>query len=155
MPDIAAHPFLFFLVGALGAVELGLTAYQVHLDQTAGFGSQEFKNRLAFLLFVSCWTVFFAIVHWLFWVHLGLLFTILTFIFWTIGAALWHNIEHFSPSDCTGSAVNSVCRRFVAIEAIGWTEVALTALLILALLFFWHSTRGSVGYYRAGGRTLY
>ncbi|KAM0750038.1 hypothetical protein T439DRAFT_326911 [Meredithblackwellia eburnea MCA 4105] len=133
-----AHPFLFFLIGLLAAVEIGLTAYQVHKHKDA-WPSEEFKNRLIFLLFTACWTFLGALMHWIINLFIGLFWTTLSFIFWTIAAALFRKVQPYDASDCSGTDINSRCRQYVAIEAISWTEVALTAILFLAILFHWGS----------------
>ncbi|KAI5474382.1 hypothetical protein MNV49_003401 [Pseudohyphozyma bogoriensis] len=149
-----SHPFLFFLIGALAIASVGLVANQVH-ERTDGPGdrwpSDEYQNRMYFLLFVAAWTTLGAVLHWVINLFIGLFWTILTFVFWTIATALYRKVNPFDPSDCDDTGIASTCRQSVAIEAIGWTEVALTALLFLAILFHFHSHRRAGRDYRNAG----
>lgn len=62
------HPFLFFLIAAVGAAELGLVAYLVHDYETrdSGYPSDRFRSLIIFILFNACWTVLFGLAYILF-----------------------------------------------------------------------------------------
>ena len=62
------HPFLFFLIAAVGAAELGLTAYLVHDYETrsSGYPSDRFRSLIIFILFNASWTVLFGFAYLLF-----------------------------------------------------------------------------------------
>ncbi|GAA6029997.1 hypothetical protein JCM8097_009207 [Rhodosporidiobolus ruineniae] len=140
MPDIGwSHPVLFALIGILAAAQVGLTGYQVY--KTDDVDDQKYRNRLIFMLFTAAWTLLFFFLHALINLYLGLLWTLLTFVFWTVASALYTDVVDVSPGHCDGSRIESLCRNMVATKAIGWTEVALTALLIFALVFTFHSGR--------------
>jgi hypothetical protein len=62
------HPFLFFLIAAVGAAELGLTAFLVHDYDTraGGYPSDYYRSLIIFILFDACWTVLFGLAYLLF-----------------------------------------------------------------------------------------
>ncbi|KAL8291639.1 hypothetical protein RQP46_001897 [Phenoliferia psychrophenolica] len=113
------------------------------------------RGLTSFLLFTACWTFLGAVLHWLVNLYVGGFWTVLTLVFWAVATDLWSHVEDFHPSDCDGSSIASFCRRVVAIEAIGWTELALTALLLLAVIFHWHSGGRKDNYRSAGYRGFY
>jgi len=135
----------------LGAVELGLTAFLVHEynNNNPPYPSNEFKSRLRFLVFCSSWTILLAVLHWLFNAAIGVFMVIITLIFWAVGAALFHGVNA-GGRHCDGTAFNSRCRDQEATEAIAWTELALTALAFLAILFHVHGNRGTKRSYQDG-----
>ncbi|ORY54989.1 hypothetical protein BCR35DRAFT_335668 [Leucosporidium creatinivorum] len=157
MAPVSAHPFLFFLVGALATAQTGLTAYQIYQANHGGqeFPSEEWKNREIFMLFTAAWTLLFALLHYVINLYIGAFWSLITLIFWVIATVLWARVEDFHPSDCSGTSFGSFCRQVVAIEAIGWTEVALTALLFFATLFACHQHRRNSTYRDAGYRGYY
>jgi hypothetical protein len=62
------HPVLFFLIAAVAAAELGLTAYLVHDYETrdSGYPSSRYRSLIIFILFDACWTVLFGLGYLLF-----------------------------------------------------------------------------------------
>lgn len=150
---VSAHPFLFFLIGVLATVQIGLVAYRVHLHNNSRFPwpSDEYKNRIYFEVFVACWTFLGAILHWIVNIFFGLIWTTITLVFWAVAADLYQNVVQFTAKDCSGSSINSTCRQEVAISAVGWTELALTTVLFLAILFHVHSRRRAGYSYRNAG----
>jgi len=148
---LSAHPFLFGAMFVAGAVELGLTAYLVHEfnNNNPPYPTDAFKSRLRFLVFCSSWTLLLAVLHWLFNAAIGAFMVIITLIFWAVGAALFHIVNQ-TGRHCGGTAFNSRCHEQEATEVLAWTEVALTVLAFLAILFHVHGNRGTKRSYQDG-----
>jgi hypothetical protein len=60
------HPLLFFLIAAVAAAELGLTAFLVHGHENTGYPSPRYRSLIIFILFDACWTVLFGLAYLLF-----------------------------------------------------------------------------------------
>jgi len=60
------HPFLFFLIAAVAAAELGLTAYLVNGYEASGYPSDYYRSLIIFILFDACWTVLFGLAYIIF-----------------------------------------------------------------------------------------
>ncbi|GAA6000923.1 hypothetical protein JCM10207_004721, partial [Rhodosporidiobolus poonsookiae] len=99
---------------------MGLAGYQIHM--TVGWTEEPaFRNRLIFLLFTAVWTLLFALLHAFINLFVALLSSLLTFIFWTVGSALYRNVNGgVWLGACTTTDV--LCHNRLAVEAVGWTE---------------------------------
>ncbi|KAG8827305.1 hypothetical protein FRC19_004173 [Serendipita sp. 401] len=140
------HPLLFFLIAAVGAAELGLTAYLVHDYETrdGGYPSSRYRSLIIFILFDACWTVLFGLAYILFIVagHLHALasiassaiWLIITAVLWGVAAGLYHNER--GGGMCNGEAVISRCRQTQTVEALAWTEMALCIVTLFAACFW-------------------
>ncbi|KAG8804969.1 hypothetical protein FRC17_005796, partial [Serendipita sp. 399] len=147
------HPFLFFLIAAVGAAELGLTAYLVHdyENRDSGYPSSRYRSLIIFILFDACWTVLFGLAYLLFIVagHLHALasiassaiWLIITAILWGVAAGLYHNER--GGGMCDGEAVISRCRQTQTVEALAWTEMGLCILTLVAACFWVRRSRRS------------
>ncbi|KAK7048350.1 hypothetical protein R3P38DRAFT_2868809 [Favolaschia claudopus] len=142
------HPFLFTLIALLAAAELGLSAYWVNRVQDEP--SSRFKSLLIFILFDSVWTLLFAGAY-VFWIIDGALhglasigssgvWLVITTILWGVAAGLWRD-DVVKDADCDGTPALSICRQFVGLEAIAWTEMGLCILTLLAAVFWVRSSR--------------
>ncbi|KAF7299040.1 hypothetical protein MIND_00852300 [Mycena indigotica] len=145
-----AGPLLTAFSGAThysGSSELGLTAYWVHLLEDAP--SSRFKSLIIFGLFNSCWTTLFSVAY-VFWIIDGALHGLasigssgiwlaITAILWGVFAGLFHNER--GDSNCDGAPAISACRQTLAIEAMGWTEMGLCILTLIAACFWVRSSR--------------
>ncbi|KAG8887378.1 hypothetical protein FRB99_004276 [Tulasnella sp. 403] len=155
------HPFLFFLITAVAAAELGLVAYLIHLFNKNGYPygrgtykPRDFKQRLDFIMFCAVWTTLFGLAYLIF-ISVGALFFLasiassavwlfLTMIFWVIGAALWHQVRW--GGNCNGAPSISICRELQTVEALAWTAFGLSVLTLIAAMFAIRSTRPKSGY---------
>ncbi|KAJ7863132.1 hypothetical protein B0H14DRAFT_2739398 [Mycena olivaceomarginata] len=117
------HPLLFTLIALLGAAELGLSAFWVHMIQHEP--SNRFKSLIILLLFNSVWTVLFAGAY----------------VFWIIDGAL-HELASIGSSGIW-LTITAICRETLALEAIAWTEMGLCILTLLAACFWVRSSRRS------------
>jgi hypothetical protein len=60
------HPLLFFLIVAVAAAELGLTAFLINGYNATGYPSDNYRSLIIFILFDACWTVLFGLAYLLF-----------------------------------------------------------------------------------------
>ncbi|KAJ7175848.1 hypothetical protein C8R46DRAFT_1347354 [Mycena filopes] len=143
------HPFLFTLIALLAIAELGLSAFWVHQIQDEP--SSRFKSLIILFLFNSVWTTLFAGAY-VFWILDGAMHELasigssgiwlsITAILWGVAAGLFHPVR--GSSNCDGDPAISPCRETLALEAIGWTEMGLCILTLLAACFLVRSTRRS------------
>ncbi|KAJ7293605.1 hypothetical protein C8J57DRAFT_1041999 [Mycena rebaudengoi] len=143
------HPFLFLSMMLSGATELGLTAYLVDAgNENHTWPSARYHTLLLLILFDAAWTVLFSGAYML-WLADGarhFLANIASSIFWlSTNAILWGvsaGIFHHTRSGgiCPNSPTLSRCRQTLTVEALAWTECALS----IAALFFtclWAGTR--------------
>lgn len=141
------HPLLFTLIALLAAVELGLSAFLVHQVQHAP--SSRYKSLVILFLFDAVWTLLFAgaFVFWIMNGALHLLASIgssgvwltITAILWGVAAGLFHNL--LGGVNCRDTPALSSCRQAQALEAIGWTEMALCIVTLLAACFWVRSSK--------------
>ncbi|KAJ7675843.1 hypothetical protein DFH06DRAFT_1170729 [Mycena polygramma] len=143
------HPFLFTLIALVAAAELGLSAFWVH--QIQGEPSSRFKSLVILFLFNSCWTLLFAGAY-VFFILDGALHALasigssgiwlaITAILWGVAAGLFHPVR--GGGNCDGEAAISPCRETLALEAMGWTEMGLCILTLLAACFWVRTSRRS------------
>ncbi|KAJ6584964.1 hypothetical protein B0H19DRAFT_1227547 [Mycena capillaripes] len=143
------HPFLFTLIALVAAAELGLSAFWVHMVQHQP--SNRFRSLVILLLFNSVWTLLFAGAY-VFWIIDGALHELasigssgiwltITAILWGVAAGLFHNAR--GGGNCDGTPVISPCRETLTLEAIGWTEMGLCIITLLAACFWVRSSRRS------------
>ncbi|KIM32642.1 hypothetical protein M408DRAFT_312791 [Serendipita vermifera MAFF 305830] len=147
------HPFLFFLIAAVGAAELGLTAYLVHdyENRASGYPSDRYRSLIIFILFNASWTVLFGFAYLLFIVGGALhalasiassaIWLIITAILWGVAAGLFRNER--GGGMCDGEPVISRCRQVQTVEALAWTEMGLCILTLLAACFWVRRSRRS------------
>ncbi|KAJ7644120.1 hypothetical protein FB45DRAFT_289141 [Roridomyces roridus] len=145
------HPLLFTLIALLAAAELGLSAFWVH--QVQHDPSSRFRSLIILFLFNSVWTLLFAGAY-VFWLTDGAfhvlasigasaLWLTITAVLWGVAAGLFDPLRGGSAADCSGTPALSTCRELLALEAIGWTEMALCIVTLFAALFWVQSTRRS------------
>ncbi|KAJ7784580.1 hypothetical protein B0H16DRAFT_1658102 [Mycena metata] len=118
------HPLLFTLIALLAMAELGLSAFWVH--QIQHDPSSRFKSLIILFLFNSVWTTLFAGAY----------------VSWIIDGAL-HELASIGSSGIWLVITAVLCRELLAVEAIGWTEMGLCILTLLAALFWARSSRRS------------
>ncbi|MBW0543154.1 hypothetical protein O181_082869 [Austropuccinia psidii MF-1] len=93
------HPALFFLSWVFALIEFLITAILVHNYDSNGYPTDSVRDRLRFLLFVSCWTLLFVPVYIaanlrapgraIASISSNLAFTSVTWLFWFSGAIAW------------------------------------------------------------------
>jgi len=149
------HPLLFGLIALVGMAALGLSAFWVHNVQHDP--SNRFRSLVILFLFDSCWTVLFAAAY-VVWLDSGALhilasigasavWLIITAILWGVAAGLFHSVR--GGGNCAGTPAISPCRETLTLEALGWTEMGLCILTLLAACFWVRSSRRDYrgGYY--------
>jgi hypothetical protein len=103
-----AHNVFIGIIGALAIVNTGLAAWMVHKyhDHRAPFypgtPSNEWRNRLFFLLFTSVWTSLFAVLHWLFNRYIGTAWAVIVSFCVPLGYS-----SHFPRPGSSGSLVRA------------------------------------------------
>ncbi|KAJ7069795.1 hypothetical protein C8F01DRAFT_1114023 [Mycena amicta] len=143
------HPLLFTLIALVAMAELGLTAFWTHMIQHDP--SSRFRSLIILFLFNSVWTTLFAGAY-VFWIIDGAMhelasigssgvWLIITAILWGVAAGLFHHVR--GGGNCSGEPAISSCRELLAIEAIGWTEMGLCLICLLAACFWVRSSRRS------------
>ncbi|KAJ7109718.1 hypothetical protein C8R43DRAFT_1099762 [Mycena crocata] len=144
------HPFLFTLIALLAMAELGLSAFWVH--QVQHESSNRFRSLVILFLFNSVWTTLFAGAY-VFWIIDGALHGLasigssgiwltITAILWGVAAGLFHPLT-CQPTYSMLLRQIFRCRETLALEAIGWTEMGLCILTLLAACFWVRSSRRS------------
>ncbi|KAJ7103505.1 hypothetical protein B0H15DRAFT_216576 [Mycena belliarum] len=150
------HPFLFTMMLLSGTAELGLTAFLVNAGNTNGtWPSPRYHALLLFILFNATWTVLFATAYmlWLLDSAKHVLANIASSIFWlSATVVLWVNpfvrsnillqlnslqgvsagIFHSTRTGgrCPTSPPISRCRQSLTVEALAWTEFAISAVAL-------------------------
>lgn len=147
------HPVLFFLIAAVAAAELGLTAYLVHdyENRESGYPSSRYRSLIIFILFDACWTVLFGLAYLLFIVGGALhilasiassaIWLIITAVLWGVAAGLYKNER--GGGMCEGEAAISRCRQTQTVEALAWTEMGLCILTLFAACFWMRRSKRS------------
>ncbi|KAF8208933.1 hypothetical protein K438DRAFT_1515421, partial [Mycena galopus ATCC 62051] len=142
------HPFLFTLIALVGAAALGLSAFWVH--QIQNDPSSRFKSLIILFLFNSCWTVLFAEHIYIYSLYSGAMHELasvgssgiwlsITAILWGVAAGLFDPVR--GGGNCNGTPAISSCRELLALEALGWTEMGLCILTLLAACFYVRGSR--------------
>ncbi|KLO14440.1 hypothetical protein SCHPADRAFT_889238 [Schizopora paradoxa] len=159
---IQYHPLFFLLMGLVAMAELGLTAFLINQgNDSKSWPSPRYHHLLLFACFNSVWTTIFATsyilwvldgaVHILANVASSVAWLIVNTVLWAVATALFHHTRQ--GGDCAGLPVISrfvsdrlplppselntsvrirSCRQTLTVEALGWTELGLSALTMLA-----------------------
>ncbi|KAF5340482.1 hypothetical protein D9758_014552 [Tetrapyrgos nigripes] len=139
------HPITFGLLVIFGIVELAISAWLVsRFHARHDFSSLTERDRVAFTLFASCWTVvlgfFYGILFWhsaagsiLTSVASHMIFLFLTWVFWTAAAASI-TVELGGGLDCNTQRIFNYCDQLNALEAFAWIEWALTTFAFFFVL---------------------
>lgn len=133
------HPFLFTMMLLSGTAELGLTAFLVNAGNTNGtWPSPRYHALLLFILFNATWTVLFATAYmlWLLDSAKHVLANIASSIFWLsatvvlwgVSAGIFHSTR--TGGRCPTSPPISRCRQSLTVEALAWTEFAISAVAL-------------------------
>ncbi|OCH92988.1 hypothetical protein OBBRIDRAFT_818029 [Obba rivulosa] len=139
------HPILFTLIIIFGLVEVAISGWLVgKYNSHHNFPSTSVRDRARFLLFTSCWTVFFSLFYLALFLHSAggsiltsvlshAVFLFITWVFWLAGAAAITDSLGGSLH-CSNSGV-VYCGQLNALEAFAWIEfVLLTIALFVVLL---------------------
>ncbi|KAJ7092758.1 hypothetical protein C8R44DRAFT_646760 [Mycena epipterygia] len=139
------HPFLFTMMILAGVAELGLTAFLVNAGNTHGtWPSSRYHSMLLFMLFnarftvQAIWTVVFAVAYML-WLldgarHLlaniasSIFWLSVTVVLWGVSAGIFHTTR--TGGNCPTSPPISRCRQSLTVEALAWTECAVSTVAL-------------------------
>ncbi|KAI0673934.1 hypothetical protein C8Q78DRAFT_661244 [Trametes maxima] len=147
------HPVIFGFIILFSIIELAISAWLVsRFNLRHDYLSIDVRDRTRFLLFTSCWTIFFSLFYFALFLHSpsgGIMtsivshaaFLIITWIFWTAGAA--------AITAALGGGLNcdahfTYCGQLNALEGFSWVVwIFVTfALLVVFLRGIAASRRG-------------
>ncbi|KAI9066553.1 hypothetical protein FKP32DRAFT_1589632 [Trametes sanguinea] len=138
------HPVIFGLIILFSIIELAISAWLVsRFNLRHDFLSIAVRDRTRFLLFTSCWTIFFGLFYFALFIHSptgGIMtsvlshavFLIITWIFWTAGAA--------AITAALGGGLNCsqhfvYCGQLNALEGFAWVVWIFVTFALLVVFF--------------------
>ncbi|KAF8642363.1 hypothetical protein AX16_009632 [Volvariella volvacea WC 439] len=143
MPPTRAsyHPFLFVLMTCSAMAEIGLTAFLISAgNENRTWPSPRYHSLLIFFLFNAVWTLFFSAAYLLWIMGAGIqllagiassaIWQLITSILWGAAAGIMHHTR--TGGNCAGRPTIHRCRQSLTVEAIGWTELGLSLVTLLA-----------------------
>ncbi|KAH0837826.1 hypothetical protein J3R83DRAFT_6034 [Lanmaoa asiatica] len=124
------HPIVFGLLIVFSIIELSISAFLVaRFNQYHNYFTTDERDRTAFLLFASIWTIVLSALYTFFFFtlpdsmmnsvgsHIG--FLLITWIFWTAGAASITAVLG-GGLNCVNQTVFVYCGQLNALEAFAW-----------------------------------
>ncbi|EJD03947.1 uncharacterized protein FOMMEDRAFT_133307 [Fomitiporia mediterranea MF3/22] len=138
---IQYHPVFFLLMALVAMAELGLTSFLINAgNESDTWPSTRYHKLLIFFCFNSVWTTLFATsyvlwvidgaVHALAGIASSVAWLFLNTALWAIAAATMQYTR--GGGNCSGQKTISRCRQSLTVEALGWTELGLTIVTLLA-----------------------
>jgi len=163
-----AYPFILLLLLLVAAAQLGLTAFLITCFDHNGWPGQRdsgpliVKALIFMFVVVSAWTVLGSLLFVAFGDESNPFFTgvtclgwlAVTLLFWLIPTVLFHVIREGDL--CVGQPAISLCREFMAVEALGWTALILSVFALGAGAAAWfRGSRARRRYDKAIARSAY
>ncbi|KAF8875206.1 hypothetical protein CPB84DRAFT_1689701 [Gymnopilus junonius] len=152
MPSLEAHyhPFLFGAMVLSALAELGLTSFLISAGNENGtWPRPRYHSLLIMFCFNAAWTTLFSTTYLLWYmdgtshflanVASSVIWLVLTSALWGSAAGIMHNTR--TGGDCARRATISRCRQSLTVEALGWTELGLCALVTLTTCVWAYSSR--------------
>ncbi|KAI0756153.1 hypothetical protein C8Q80DRAFT_1091589 [Daedaleopsis nitida] len=138
------HPIIFGFIILFSIIELADSAWLVsRYNLFHNFPSFAVRDRARFLLFTSCWTIFFSLFYLALFLHSPTggfmtsvashaIFLVLTWILWTAGAAA---ITAALGGGLNCSDAHQYCGQLNALEAFAWIVWIFVTFALIVVLF--------------------
>jgi hypothetical protein len=128
------HPIIFGLMVFFAIIELSISAWLVsRFNANHNFVSTTERDRVRYLLFLSCWTVFFSFLYLVLFLHSAstgstltsvgshAIYLFITWLFWTAGAAAITETLG-GGLNCSNNKRFVYCGQLNALMAFAWIE---------------------------------
>ncbi|EIW63824.1 uncharacterized protein TRAVEDRAFT_157574 [Trametes versicolor FP-101664 SS1] len=138
------HPVIFGFIIFFSIIELAISAWLVsRFNLRHDYLSIDVRDRTRYLLFTSCWTIFFSLFYFALFLHSptgGIMtsvlshavFLFLTWVLWTAGAAA---ITAALGGGLNCSAHFTYCGQLNALEGFAWVVWIFVTFALLVVFF--------------------
>jgi len=140
------HPVIFGLMILFGIIELAISAWLVsRFNANHDYVSISERDRVRYLLFVSCWTIVFSFLFLILFLHSAStgsimtsvgshgIYLLLTWLLWTAGvAAITENLG--GGLSCSNNRRFVYCNQLNALMVFAWIEWSLVTITLAFVL---------------------
>jgi len=130
--------------------ELAMTAFLINeVNEQNHWPTPGYRSLLIFFCFNAAWTTLFATayvlwiidgaVHILASIASSVMWLLVTTLLWGVAARFMHVTR--TGGNCAGVPTITRCRQALTVEALGWTELGLSLMTLLATCFWVRKNR--------------